>query len=368
MDAISRRYRKPKGRPSKRRSLCASKVQKRWGKNHMKSDSDSTMCAKNSDILLAENSLIMDTEISISDEGSHAGEKEQYLNASLSKLQMFPSTSTFCTSEKSTYVLMNNDMWSALLSNTKCDECDMCSLDVECNSAYGFSTKIELKCKSCRKIFNSVFSSPGDDDSKCFDANKKLVEAFLKIGKGHAALELFSMAIGIHAMDKKTFSKCLHKLYEEKCNFKEDILEISRKVVRKHHEDLLGTANGVIDITVSYDGTWQKRGHSSLYGIGIVINILTGLIIDYEILSKYCPECTTAKRDLGENSAEYSIWYKSHQEECSENYVGSSNAMEVKAAEILWKRSIKNCGMRYVSILSDGDAKTYQHLSSLNVW
>ncbi|GFW39728.1 uncharacterized protein TNCV_3188991 [Trichonephila clavipes] len=111
-----------------------------------------------------------------------------------------------------------------------------------------------------------------------------------------------------------------------------------------------------------------ERGHSSLYGIGIVIDILTGLIIDYEILSKYCPECTTAKRDLGENSAEYSIWYKSHQEECSENYVGSSNAMEVKAAEILWKRSIKNCGMRYVSILSDGDAKTYQHLSSLNVY
>ncbi|GFT71819.1 uncharacterized protein TNCV_4588781 [Trichonephila clavipes] len=111
-----------------------------------------------------------------------------------------------------------------------------------------------------------------------------------------------------------------------------------------------------------------ETGHSSLYGIGIVIDILTGLIIDYEILSKYCPECTTAKRDLGENSAEYSIWYKSHQEECSENYVGSSNAMEVKAAEILWKRSIKNCGMRYVSILSDGDAKTYQHLSSLNVY
>ncbi|GFX51774.1 hypothetical protein TNCV_5014761 [Trichonephila clavipes] len=94
--------------------VCVHLKYKRDGKkNHMKSDSDSTMCAKNSDILLAENSL-MDTEISISDEGSHAGEKEQYLNASLSKLQMFPSTSTFCTSEKSTYVLMNNDMWSAL--------------------------------------------------------------------------------------------------------------------------------------------------------------------------------------------------------------------------------------------------------------
>ncbi|GFU86694.1 uncharacterized protein TNCV_2881141 [Trichonephila clavipes] len=261
------------------------------GKNHMQSDSDSTMCPKNSDILLAENSLIMHTENSISDEGLHASEKEQYLNASASKFQMFPSTSTstFCPSEKSTYVLMNNDLWSSLLFSIKCYECDMCSLDVECNGACGFSTKIELKCKSIKKIFNSVFSSPRDDYSKCFDANKELVEAFLKIGKGHAALELFSMAIGIHAMDKKIFSKCLQKLYEEKCSFKEDILEISRKVVRKHHEDLLGSANGVIDITVLYDGTWQKRGHSSLYGIGIVIDILTGLIIDYEILSKYCP-------------------------------------------------------------------------------
>ncbi|GFX79736.1 uncharacterized protein TNCV_2746551 [Trichonephila clavipes] len=71
-------------------------------------------------------------------------------------------------------------------------------------------------------------------------------------------------------------------------------------------ENTTDTANGVIDILVSYDGLWQKRGHSSLYGIGIVIDILTGLIIDYEILSKYCPECTIAKRDLGENSAEYS--------------------------------------------------------------
>ncbi|GFU72823.1 transposable element Tcb1 transposase [Trichonephila clavipes] len=75
--------------------VCVHPKYKRDGENHMQSDSDSTMCAKNSDILLAENSLIMDTEISISDEGSHAGEKEQYLNASLSKLQMFPSTSTF---------------------------------------------------------------------------------------------------------------------------------------------------------------------------------------------------------------------------------------------------------------------------------
>ncbi|GFS53276.1 hypothetical protein TNCV_1035801 [Trichonephila clavipes] len=63
--------------------VCASKY-KEMGKI-TKTDFDSTMCPKNSDILLAENSLFMDTGISISDEGSHAGEKEQYLNASASK-------------------------------------------------------------------------------------------------------------------------------------------------------------------------------------------------------------------------------------------------------------------------------------------
>ncbi|GFU47487.1 uncharacterized protein TNCV_1999971 [Trichonephila clavipes] len=153
------------------------------GKNHMQRDSDSTMCAKNSDILLAENSL-MDTEISISDEGSHAGEKEQYLNASLSKLQMFPSTSTFCTSEKSTYVLMNNDMWSALLSNTKCDECDMCSLDVECNSAYGFSTKNRAKNVKAAEKYLILYSPALEMMIAIVSMQiKSSLKLFLRLGK-----------------------------------------------------------------------------------------------------------------------------------------------------------------------------------------
>ncbi|GBN49222.1 hypothetical protein AVEN_156044-1 [Araneus ventricosus] len=76
------------------------------------------------------------------------------------------------------------------------------------------------------------------------------------------------------------------------------------------------------------------------------------------MLSKYCPECTAAKRDIEENCTDFSIWYKVHKPECSENYAGSSNAMEVIAAEILWKRSVENCVMRYMSVLSDGDSKT----------
>ncbi|GBN55447.1 hypothetical protein AVEN_65563-1 [Araneus ventricosus] len=179
------------------------------------------------------------------------------------------------------------------------------------------------------------------------------------------------MAIGIHAVDKKTFSKCLHKLYEEKQSYKDDILRVSRKIIRQKHNKLSSSSDEnseIIHITASYDGTWQKRGHTSLYGIGIVVDILTGLVTDYEILSKYCPECTTTERDLGEHSTDFSIWYKAHKPKCRENYVGSSNAIDVKATEILRTRSVENCGMRYMNVLSDGDSKTYQHLLELDVY
>ncbi|GBN85067.1 hypothetical protein AVEN_195819-1 [Araneus ventricosus] len=66
------------------------------------------------------------------------------------------------------------------------------------------------------------------------------------------------------------------------------------------------------DITVSNDDTCQKRGYTSLYVIIIDVDIFTDLVIDYDTLSKYFPECTTAKRDSGEHSADFSIWYKTH--------------------------------------------------------
>ncbi|GBL94298.1 hypothetical protein AVEN_16817-1 [Araneus ventricosus] len=156
MDTVSRRYRKLKGRPSKQKRMCASNISKRWEKDKV----------ENSDISVCSSSIVI---------------------------------------EKNSHVIMNNSMWSSLLSKTKYDECNMCSLDVTSNGTYGFSSEIELKFKNCEKIFNAIFSSPRDNTDKCFEANKKLVEAFLKIGKGYAALEVFPLTIVIHAMDKKHF-------------------------------------------------------------------------------------------------------------------------------------------------------------------
>ncbi|GFV98566.1 uncharacterized protein TNCV_1397851, partial [Trichonephila clavipes] len=106
------------------------------------------------------------------------------------------------------------------------------------------------------------------------------------------------------------------------------------------------------------------KGHAGLELFALV----TGLVIDYEILSKYCTECTAAVRDLSGDSPDFAIWCEGHKSECQINHTGSSSSMEMEAAAILWQRSIKECNMRYTCILSDGDSKTFQHLMSLNIY
>lgn len=360
MHSVSSRWRKPKCRQSKKSRMMCEIRAKRWNKTDsgdIKDDiKDDSSYSRSSDVSKTLEAKVLESKTS---------------SSTAAKLAMFPSSPVFDkqNNDQGSYVLMNSDMWASLLSSVKCDACNMHSLNVVTKDSFGFSSKIELVCQNCKKVLSSLFSSPRESESKCFKANKSIVEAFLKIGKGHAALEVFSMALGVHVMDKKTFSKCLLSLHEEKKNFRKEILEISQNAVKKWHSELdINLNDDIIDITVSYDGTWQKRGHTSQYGIGIVIDVLTGLVVDYEILSKYCPDCTAARRDLGDDTAEFSIWFDGHKAECSKNYSGSSNAMEMIAAEILWKRSIKSCGMRYVKMLSDGDAKSYKHLLPLKVY
>ncbi|GFU93929.1 uncharacterized protein TNCV_2453001 [Trichonephila clavipes] len=170
--------------------------------------------------------------------------------------------------------------------------------------------------------------SPVNEKNPCrkFDINTKLTSAFLAIGRGHAALETFSAILGTPCMDRKTFSKCLENLCNKNETAKVEMLRISREHVRQtnlySHPDL--GRNNIIDITVSYDGTWHKRGHTSLYGIGIVIDIMTSLVVDFEVLSKYCHECSMAAKDMGEASPEFQIWKSGHSEKCQKNFDGSS--------------------------------------------
>jgi hypothetical protein len=74
------------------------------------------------------------------------------------------------------------------------------------------------------------------------------------------------------------------------------------------------------------------RGLGNL-GIGLVISVDTGEVLDYDFESKICRECQTAKKDLGEDSPEFSIWFGGHQDQCTQTHTGSSGSMECTIAK-----------------------------------
>ena len=95
----------------------------------------------------------------------------------------------------------------------------------------------------------------------------------------------------------------------------------------------------IVNISVSYDGTWQKRGFTSLFGVGVCIDVLTGLVVDYCVLSKCCHACKLmdAKNLPPE---ELAAWKADHATDCCQNHSKSSKAMESEAAKTLWNCSI----------------------------
>ena len=111
-------------------------------------------------------------------------------------------------------------------------------------------------------------------------------------------------------------------------------------------EGILPDEGGVVDVAVSFDGSWQTRGHHSNIGAGFVIDSYTGGILDYEVKSKVCQRCTQTSNKYKDDIEELSEKMSEHKlsGECHRNYLGSSGGMEKACALDMWNRSEqKNC-------------------------
>lgn len=124
---------------------------------------------------------------------------------------------------------------------------------------------------------------------------------------GGYSLSLVSSAldldIGCPCMKKMTSSFCLssinpasYKQYKKRIgkitsnNYK----EIQGKVVKAiflYYENELSKCpdeNGILDIDVSFDGSWMTRGHSPMIGMRVVIDVHAGFVINGHVCSTYC--------------------------------------------------------------------------------
>lgn len=85
--------------------------------------------------------------------------------------------------------------------------------------------------------------------------------------------------------------------------------------------------DGDNDIAACFDGTWQKRGHTSLNGVLTATAFNTSKVLDFKCLSKFCSACVQKANTRRQKQL-------LHKESglCSCNYVGSSGGMEVAGA------------------------------------
>ena len=242
--------------------------------------------------------------------------------------------------------------------------------EVDTKAKIGFAASATLTCKSCKSISNEGYLCQRIGQSKSqnvpFDINMRAVLAFRGVGCGYFAIKEWGSIMDMPFIPSQdTYTKMHNRMEKAATATFKSISQQSRDIIANAYEEIgvHEDEHGILDIAVSYDGTWQKRGHTSHNGAAAVIDLLTGLPIDYEVLSNYCSKCTNEDDEAADPE-----WKARHAESCSRNFDGSAGSMEVECAKRIWQRSVSENRLRYTVMLCDGDSKAFDAVSSLNLY
>lgn len=251
-------------------------------------------------------------------------------------------------------------------------ELEEAAANLSCGKCYG---KVKL-CLGQHDLDSKVVIMCDNCDGK---QNLKINETPLTKMMVYSNMEMGSGYEGFH---KLLSNLCMKPLYERYFKYStevadaakkraESVLQLCADAVKKHYLEELKMGpdeDGVFDIRVTFDGSWQKRGHTSLLAVCAVIEAETGLVIDYVTVSKFCEKCTKKESSLKRkkiNQEQYNEWLVGHRDECQRNYSGSSGGMEAAGAVVLFGRSLEK-KLRYTVFISDGDSSAYDAVLKMN--
>lgn len=238
-----------------------------------------------------------------------------------------------CSFDSQCNDIVNIGKFEVLLS--KIAICNICkgSLSIHTSNRLGLSVNITIKCNSCSYEV-SDYNSPKENKSKA-EINVRLAYAFRCIGKGEQAAKTVCGIMNLpNPPAFRYYNKALASATKQIC------IESMREAA----EETISICENR-DITAIFDGSWQKRGHSSLNGIVSAISGETGKVIDVRVLTKYC----RCKKRL----------QREHEPDCISNYQGSSGGMEAQGILEMFRESETLHGIRYKYYLGDGDSSSY---------
>ena len=207
----------------------------------------------------------------------------------------------------------------------------------------GLVCKLTIRCTNCQseKTFQTSNKCINTD---LFETNARLFYGLRCIGKGFNAGKVLCAMLNLPSPPTR-YSKYTDIIGE--C-----VNSVATDSMKSATQEAVAVNEGNTDISIAFDGSWQKRGHVSKNGCATATSIDTGKVIDFEILTKYCQGCTIAGKNKDKVTA--------HKQVCTKNYEGSSGGMEVAAAMAIFHRSIQERGVRYINYLGDGDCKSFK--------
>ena len=171
---------------------------------------------------------------------------------------------------------MHSSVWPKLFCNIHCSECGEQEIRAVISESMGLSSKISLKCRACSWVAEESHSSPRTESKprSPYLVNQRMVNSIHSIGLGFGALERICSTMNLQCLNKSAFELQLKALHKEVSALKHNVLQRACQQVHEAHADV--SSSNLLDIAVSYDDTWQKRGHESLDDVGIAIDIVTG--------------------------------------------------------------------------------------------
>ncbi|XP_065680580.1 uncharacterized protein LOC136094527 [Hydra vulgaris] len=245
---------------------------------------------------------------------------------------------------------------SCLQLLSRCLECgDKVTISLDQIKKLGLLHNIKLECISCDWSYN-FYSSPAIKNKHIQEVNVRAVMSFREIGCGHEALKTFAGCMNMPPPmtfnSYKNINNLLHNVYDS----------ASSKCMKKAADEIRTSANTgasihqlPVDCDISLDGTWQKRGYSSLNGVVSAISKDNKKVLDVHVMSKFCKSCAVWKKK--KNSLEYEHWKANHR--CDINHSKSSGAMESAGAIEIFHSSVEKYGLRYAHYIGDGDTASF---------
>ncbi|KAG0428648.1 hypothetical protein HPB47_024372 [Ixodes persulcatus] len=146
------------------------------------------------------------------------------------------------------------------------------------------------------------------------------------------------MNVSLRGLHHKTFNAHLDKMLHAVEAAAAASENESAAVIRNLYKDFMNPAG---DIDVIFDRTWKARGHDFHVNVGCIVELYTGLVIDYKVVLNFCLGCMVGPKPDKES---FEGWQERHK--CQKNSDCKAGRMQVEETLTMFRRSLAKHELR----------------------